>query len=255
MEKIREKYELGRRLDKGVILCRDKLTLQVSAVKIIFIEQSLDIAKRAQRELKIHQDVEHVNIIRYHEGWSEVDKLYIVMEYISSRDLGCQLQYNGPFPVEITKNLVSQIIIGVKYLHSKLIVHRDIKPQNLLVNEKNILKIIDFGLSTYLLNGRKSCRLCGTLEYIAPELCHSEIIPYDFAVDIWAIGISIYELLVGETPFDDHTTNEVKHNIINKEVTFPSKFNEEMRFAVDKCLQKNMNERVSLEELDALFAI
>jgi len=117
---------------------------------------------------------------------------------------------------------MAQIVRAIGALHEKNIVHRDLKTENILVMEDGFLKVIDYGLAADTTQGNEVRGLKGTLEYIAPEVWEGGT--YDKTVDWWAIGIMIFELLTGKTPFVGASEAKIKKNVLANEVSFPSNF-------------------------------
>lgn len=103
-------------------------------------------------------------------------------------------------------------------MHSKKVIHRDIKPENLLLGEHDILKVADFGWSVHAPNNKRKT-LCGTLDYLPPEMVRREM--YDFAVDVWSLGILLYEFLYGLPPFEATNQEETYMKIKDGDVRFP----------------------------------
>ena len=144
-------------------------------------------------------------------------KLYLITDYCSSGNLLIHLRRNEFFSEASTMFMIAEVLEAISYLHEQNILYRDLKPENILLSSKGHLLLTDFGLCKILLNGEKTYTLCGTAEYIAPEQLNKEK-GYDFAVDIWTMGILMYELLHGRTPFYSRNRKEGFSNILNNEV-------------------------------------
>jgi serine/threonine protein kinase len=160
------------------------------------------ILKRFINETKIIEGLNHVNIIKYIETIvdpSKRTKIYIIMEYCNEGDL-CDYMKNNPGRNEKDINmLIKQLISGLDYLYSKGIVHRDIKPQNILLNN-NVIKIIDFGFAKEWRDQNEMFNtLCGTPLYIAPEIIFDK--KYNIKADLWSVGVVVFELMTNKYPF------------------------------------------------------
>ena len=149
---------------------------------------------------------------------------------------------------DVVKFYAAQIIMAVGYLHSKGIMHRDLKLENILVDETGYLKIIDYGLAKTLTNGQMSKTFCGTPEYLAPEMVMHQ--GHDFSVDWWALGILVYEMLIGVTPFYNKERKLLLLKIRQSKVVFPDKrkykidYSDEFVDLVLKLLNKEKAERL-----------
>lgn len=137
--------------------------------------------------------------------------LYFCLEYVPGGSLRTYLDQQRTFDVQTTTFVAAEILLGLLYLHEKLdIVHRDLKPENVLISEDGHCKLTDFGLSK--IGKIESYSFCGTLNYLAPELTKKQ--PYNKMVDFWMLGIIIYEMLVGRTPFA-HRNKKTMLDMIN----------------------------------------
>lgn len=149
---------------------------------------------------------------------------------------------------DVVRFYAAQICMAVGYLHSKGIMHRDLKLENILVDEQGYLKIIDYGLAKTLTGDQTSKTFCGTPEYLAPEMVLHQ--GHDFAVDWWALGILIYEMLIGVTPFYNKERKLLLLKIRQSKVVFPDKrkykidYSDEFVDLVLKLLNKDKKERL-----------
>jgi protein kinase X len=143
--------------------------------------------------------------------------LYFILEFIQGGELFTILRSQGNFPEEQAKFYSAHIITIFEYLHSKNIVYRDLKPENVLINVNGYLKLTDFGFAKIVDN--KTYTLCGTPEYLAPEIILNK--GHSKPVDWWTLGILMYEMLVGIDPFNDDDPMMIYQKIIKGKIKFP----------------------------------
>ncbi|OMJ69099.1 hypothetical protein SteCoe_33267 [Stentor coeruleus] len=161
------------------------------------------------REISLHKSLNHPNIIRLYDHIEDTIKIYIILEYAEKGSLfniirkRIKLSENEIWPI------FTQICVGLNYLHTKNLIHRDIKPDNLLINKDDIVKICDFGWTARGTEPRST--FCGTLEYMSPEMVNNR--PQTYKVDIWALGVLFYEMLHGTTPYRAKNPREMARMI------------------------------------------
>lgn len=196
-------------------------------VAIKFIEKKL-LTFQELELLKTEQDilefVTHPYIVQAYDIIDTADTCYIITEYIIGGDLHSFLEKKDYKIAEpLSANLMHQLITAVFYLHYYGIMHRDLKPEHILLttnNDDTEIKIIDFGLAAFVGPSEQKIEPYGTIGYIAPEVLG--ISYYDKTIDIWCIGVITYLLLVGCLPFDDeHSEEEIKREILHEEVSYP----------------------------------
>ena len=144
----------------------------------------------------------------------------MVLEFVQGGDLFSHLRNVGKLSIENGKFYAANVALTIEYMHSKGIVYRDLKPENLLLAHNGYLKLADFGLAKVIEN--KTYTLCGTPEYLAPEMILNK--GHDRAVDWWAYGVLLYEMLVGMEPFSSEDPTEVYHKILTGKLSFPKEF-------------------------------
>ncbi|XP_064620127.1 serine/threonine-protein kinase S6KL-like isoform X2 [Lineus longissimus] len=140
----------------------------------------------------------HPYIVQAHWYWQSRKFLYIVSDYIPNGELFTLWKYHGAFSERLVKLYVAEMALVLDYLHTSGVVYRDIKMENILLDEEGHLQVIDFGLAKWLSKGNRTRTICGTLQYIAPEILSLQ--PYAHSCDWWSLGILMYALLTGEYP-------------------------------------------------------
>ncbi|KAL9283781.1 putative CBL-interacting serine/threonine-protein kinase 21 CAMK-CAMKL-CHK1 family [Arabidopsis thaliana] len=256
------KYEIGRTIGEGnfakVKLGYDTTNGTYVAVKII--DKALVIQKglesQVKREIRTMKLLNHPNIVQIHEVIGTKTKICIVMEYVSGGQLSDRLGRQKMKESDARK-LFQQLIDAVDYCHNRGVYHRDLKPQNLLLDSKGNLKVSDFGLSAVPKSGDMLSTACGSPCYIAPELIMNK--GYSgAAVDVWSCGVILFELLAGYPPFDDHTLPVLYKKILRADYTFPPGFTGEQKRLIFNILDPNPLSRITLAEIiikDSWFKI
>lgn len=167
-----------------------------------------------------------------------------------------KLKKQGRLDEKTTGLLIGQLCKTLLYLHSRKIIHRDIKPENILLDTQGNLKLADFGCSNYQFKSVKRETYCGTLDYLAPEMADANH-KHDYRVDIWSVGVLIFELLAGYAPFSPNRPDanrqqieaETKHNILQSRLVFPKDFPALAKDLVKKILVLKPEDRYSLDQI------
>ncbi|XP_033144568.1 CBL-interacting serine/threonine-protein kinase 21 isoform X2 [Brassica rapa] len=189
----------------------------------------------------------HPNIVQIHEVIGTKTKICIVMEYVAGGQLSDKLCRHKMKESDARK-LFQQLIDAVDYCHNRGVYHRDLKPQNLLLDSKGNLKVSDFGLSAVPKSGDMLSTACGSPCYIAPELIMNK--GYSgAAVDVWSCGVILFELLAGYPPFDDHTLVVLYKKILRADYTFPPAFTGAQKKLIFNILDPNPQRRMKLAEI------
>ncbi|XP_064608927.1 serine/threonine-protein kinase DCLK1-like [Liolophura sinensis] len=227
---LMNKYEVGKIIGEGnfaiVKECVDRLTKQPYALKIIDKTKCKGKEQMIENEVSILRRVKHPNIILLVEELDGVDELYLVMEFVRGGDLFDAIASATKYTERDASGMIYNLASALRYLHSLNIVHRDVKPENLLVCEhidgSKSLKLGDFGLATVA--NQVLFTVCGTPTYVAPEIL--EETGYGLKIDVWAAGIITYILLCGFPPFvsqsDGH--EELFDHIMKGNFEFTSPF-------------------------------
>jgi len=212
------KWVRGELIGKGtygrVYLALNATTGEMIAVKQVEIpttasdrkdNRQTTFVQALKMESETLKDLDHPNIVQY-LGFEETPTfLSIFLEYVPGGSIGSCLRDHGKFDEEVTKSFTGQILEGLEYLHSKNIIHRDLKADNILVEKTGICKISDFGISkrTDDLNGIASTAMQGTVFWMAPEVIHPQKKGYNFKIDIWSVGCVVLEMWAGKRPWSD----------------------------------------------------
>ncbi len=242
--------ELGWGSYGRVYLVSHNETKEEFALKVIEKKKLLSMYGNCDiihNEIKIHSKLDHPNIIRLYSVKETDKEINIIMEYAKNGNLYQLITQNktGFSEIQAFRYFI-QVINAVYFLHENQIIHRDIKPENLLIAENNTIKLCDFGWAKHLtLKNRSS--FCGTIEYMAPEIIESE--NYDYSVDIWSLGILLYELLMGHSPFKDKTTKNTIVNIKLHELKFDKEISEDCKDLINKLLEVNKEKRFNIKDI------
>lgn len=275
-EKINENFEFKHDLGKGkfgsVVLAMDKRSNgAVYAIKIVNKNNPTDEEYKINRwESTIFstlKNISHPNVMKCYEKYENEKNIFFVYEYIKGSDLKIFTQMHPNSNIRNIINISLQIINGIACLHKYGIIHRDIKTTNILIENSldnkydNKVKIIDFGLSRVLGKNEFSLDPYGSLCFKAPELIKH--LPYNFKVDVWAIGITIYYLIFRVLPFEKGNKQQIKESIVNDNLNFPivemtydaSETNNEsnngsfLYALIGECLEKKVESRPSIERI------
>ncbi|XP_044463745.1 CBL-interacting serine/threonine-protein kinase 21-like [Mangifera indica] len=248
------KYNLGRTIGEGtfakVKLGVDTTNGQHVAIKIIDKHMVLetDLKCQVQREITTMKLLHHPNIVRIYEVIGTKKKIYIVMEYVSGGQLSDKLSYVKKLNEPEARKIFQQLIDAVDYCHNRGVYHRDLKPDNLLLESQGNLKVSDFGLSALRKPGDILTTACGSPCYVAPELLANK--GYDgAAADVWSCGVILFELLAGYLPFDDRNLMVLYRKIARAEYKFPRWFTEGQKNLISRILNPNPKMRITLLEI------
>ena len=226
-----------------------KQTGEEFAIKILNKEKiKIKMKNTVFKENEIITKFNHVNVIFVFDIIEDSDNYYIVMEYCKSGELFDYIVDKQHLDEDEASIFFYQLINGVQYIHSLGVAHRDLKPENLLLTEKKILKIIDFGLS-HEFNGEDFLKTkCGSPSYAAPEIIKG--LPYDgFKTDIWCCGIILYAMVCGYLPFEGENNKILFRNIVECKPEIPDNLSEETQDLISAILMPDPNDRITIDEI------
>ncbi|KAE8292479.1 Serine/threonine-protein kinase ULK1 [Larimichthys crocea] len=210
------------------------------------------------KEIKILKELKHENIVRLLDYQEMGGCVYLVMEYCNGGDLAEYLHSKGTLSEDTIRVFLQQIAQAMKVLQSKGILHRDLKPQNILLCHaegrrssptNTCIKIADFGFARHLQTNTMAATLCGSPMYMAPEVIMSQ--HYDAKADLWSIGTIVYQCLTGKAPFHASTPQELRlfyESNRNLLPNIPKETSSNLRHLLVRLLQRNHKERISFDE-------
>ncbi|XP_075517303.1 serine/threonine-protein kinase ATG1c isoform X1 [Primulina tabacum] len=252
-------YQVGKQIGAGsfstVWHARHRVHgTEVAIKEIITARLNSKLQESLKSEIFILKGINHPNIIHLHDMIEESGKMYIILEYCKGGDLSMFIQRRqGRIPEATAKHFMQQLAEGLKVLRKFSLIHRDLKPQNLLLstNEDNsVLKIADFGFARSLQPRGLAETLCGSPLYMAPEIMQLQ--KYDAKADLWSVGAILFQLVTGKTPFTGTNQIQLLQNIIKStELQFPPEAKNLNPHCIDLCrklLRRNPVERLTFEE-------
>ncbi|KAF2400442.1 hypothetical protein EJ06DRAFT_582273 [Trichodelitschia bisporula] len=228
-------YVTGKYLGKGgfAICYRAELYDGKPSGKIValkIVRSKMEPPKLAQKfatELQLHSKLHHANIVGFHRAFSFEQNTYVVLELCENGSLADALRARKYFTMPEIRRFIIQTCGAVKYLHHRNIVHRDLKTGNLFLDKDMNVKVGDFGLAAMLVSkndmGARRTTMCGTPNYLAPEILEKGGKGHNEKVDIWAIGIIAYTLAVGKAPFHAPKREDIYKKLQNREYEWPTK--------------------------------
>ncbi|XP_078289971.1 serine/threonine-protein kinase BRSK2 isoform X1 [Panthera onca] len=210
-------YRLEKTLGKGqtglVKLGIHCVTCQKVAIKIVNREKlSESVLMKVEREIAILKLIEHPHVLKLHDVYENKKYLYLVLEHVSGGELFDYLVKKGRLTPKEARKFFRQIISALDFCHSHSICHRDLKPENLLLDEKNNIRIADFGMASLQVGDSLLETSCGSPHYACPEVIRGE--KYDGRkADVWSCGVILFALLVGALPFDDDNLRQLLEKV------------------------------------------
>lgn len=195
---------------------------------------------------------EHPFIVKTHEYWQSRRNLYIVLDYVPFGELFTLWTFHGAFPEKLVQIYVAEMAMVLSYLHNNGVIYRDVKMENILLDDRGHMQLTDFGLAKWLQGGGHTRTVCGTLQYMAPEVL--SVYPYDHSADWWSLGILTYAMLVGKYPVDaaDNHTN-MATRVFECDFLLPSNCGDEVQDVINRLLTKSPRRRLcdvySLQDL------
>lgn len=245
-------FEIGKPLGRGkfgsVYLAREKRSKYIVALKVLQKSQLLKagVEHQLRREIEIQSHLRNRNILRMFGYFYDAKRIYLILEYSPGGELYKKLTNRGRFSERTSARYISDLSQALAYCHQKHVIHRDIKPENLLVGAQGEIKIADFGWSVHAPTSRRNT-LCGTLDYLPPEMVEGR--EHDEMVDVWSLGVLLYEFLVGSPPFEAEGHSATYRRISRVDLRFPRGVPEDAQDLIRRLLQKDPRKRMALSSV------
>ncbi|KAK5664128.1 hypothetical protein OQA88_343 [Cercophora sp. LCS_1] len=240
-------FEILRTLGTGsfgrVHLVQSRHNQRFYAVKVLKKAQVVKMkqVEHTNDERKMLGEVKHPFLITLWGTFQDSRNLYMVMDFVEGGELFSLLRKSGRFPNPVAKFYAAEVTLALEYLHSRNIIYRDLKPENLLLDRHGHLKITDFGFAKRVPD--KTWTLCGTPDYLAPEVVSNK--GYNKSVDWWSLGILIYEMLCGYTPFwDGGSPMKIYENILRGKVKYPAYIHPDAKDLLEKLITPDLTKRL-----------
>ena len=247
----KDNREIGKGGFGSVWKVLHKATQKIWCVKVIAKQGIIDqkLVGQMNREIEIMYLLNHPHCLRLKNHFEDDENFYLVMPLAAKGQLYRILRKARKFDERTTAQILRETISALQYLHSfdPPIIHRDLKPENLLLNENGRIYLADFGWSNFKNDGDIRKTFCGTPEYIAPEMLKKE--GHDHRIDIWSIGVLMFELLAGYSPFSAKSNQDLYQNIRKLKIHWPADMPPLAKNLISKILKLDPKERLSLDEI------
>jgi serine/threonine protein kinase len=224
----------------NVFLARNKIDEKLFAIKQIKKKKLIETGANMeiiQREILVHQRIRHENIVQLYSSYEDEKNVYLIMEYSDKGTLFNFISDSQGCDEKKAFHYFIQVASAVYFLHENNLIHRDIKPENLLIDKHDNIKLCDFGWCVDMSKGSR-ITFCGTYEYMAPEIIQE--MPYNKSIDVWSLGILLYELIHGYSPFraqSEHGEEEEYHEIFKNIIKY--------NFQIDKDISKYCSDLIT----------
>ncbi|MBO5303074.1 MAG: Stk1 family PASTA domain-containing Ser/Thr kinase [Lachnospiraceae bacterium] len=248
---VADRYEIIEKIGAGgmsdVYKARDHILGRFVAIKVLKQEFSEDVnfVTKFRTEAQSAAGLEHPNIVNIYDVGSEAGMHFIVMEYVEGVTLKTYIEKKMQLTYKEAVSIAIQVGRGIEAAHAKNIIHRDIKPQNILISTEGKAKVTDFGIARAVSNNTISADVMGSVHYSSPEQARNGFV--DGKSDIYSLGIVMYEMVTGRVPFDGDTTVAVAIQHLQEEMVAPSAYAPDLPVSLEKiilkCTQKSPDRR------------
>ncbi|KAJ3318507.1 Ribosomal protein S6 kinase beta-1 [Boothiomyces sp. JEL0866] len=255
-------YSLGKRMQledfnvlsvigKGaygkVYLVREIETKQIFAMKVLKKASIVLHEQQTRNERSILKDIDSPFIVKLYYAFQSPFRLYLILTYCAGGELFTLLNRERMFSQEASRFYISELLLGIEHLHNLGIIYRDLKPENVMLDNDGHVKLTDFGLSKVAIDAHT---VCGTIEFMAPEIIQEQ--PYGKVVDYWSLGIMLYDMLTGSPPFTGSNRKKIMENVLKKKPNFPKYLTTTSRDILTKLLKKHPGVRLGNQGVDQI---
>lgn len=244
------KKKLGAGAYASVKLVKHQVTGRYYALKEIDLRQvTKEDLTNIEREISFHQKIDHPHIIKFYDHckMESEKKVLILLEYAENGDLFNFLNKRGALDEKLAAKYFVQIALALNYIHHHKMIHRDVKPENILLDNEKNAKLSDFGWSAEYDENTKRQTVCGTFEYMAPEIVFKK--QQDTGIDVWALGILLFELLHNRAPYPGRSMYEVGKRISAKTIQWDNTCPPDAKELILSILKQNQKERPPIKAL------
>lgn len=248
---LSDRYEILSKVGAGgmsdVYKAKDHILSRFVAIKVLKQEFSEDssFVTKFRAEAQSAAGLEHPNIVNIYDVGSENGLYYIVMEYVEGITLKTYIEKKGQLSFKESESIAIQVARGIEAAHNKNIIHRDIKPQNIIISTDGKVKVTDFGIAKATSSNTISSDVMGSVHYASPEQARNGFV--DGRSDIYSLGIVMFEMVTGRVPFDGDTTVAVALQHLQEEIARPSIYAPDLPISFEKiilkCTQKTPDRR------------
>ncbi len=248
---IGDRYEIISRIGSGgmadVYKAKDHKLSRMVAVKVLKAEFRADttFVSKFQKEAQAAAGLSHPNVVNVYDVGEDRGLYYIVMELVEGITLKDYITKKGKLSVKEATSIAIQVSLGLEAAHNEGIVHRDVKPQNIIISTDGKVKLSDFGIAKAINSNTITANVMGSVHYSSPEQVRGGF--SDTKSDIYSLGITMYEMVTGRVPFDGDTTVAIAIKHLQEKLIAPSRFTPDLPFALEqiimKCTQKNPERR------------
>ncbi|KAM5563695.1 serine/threonine-protein kinase [Rosa sericea] len=242
-----EDFEILKIVGQGgfakVYQVRKKGTSEIYAMKVMRKDKIMknNLAEYMKFERDILTKVDHPFIVKLRYSFQTKYRLYLVLDFVNGGQLFSQLYHHGLFLEELARIYAAEIVSAVSHLHSNGIMHRDLKPENILLDADGHAILTDFGLAKNFDENTRSNSLCGTVEYMAPEIVQGN--GHDKAADWWSVGVVLFQMLTGKLPFTGNR-QKCQEKIVKEKIKLPSFLSSEAHSLLKGLLAKDTSKRL-----------
>lgn len=257
---LANRYEIVDKVGTGgmsdVFKAKDHILGRNVAIKVLKQEfgEDINFVTKFRTEAQAAAGLEHPNIVNIYDVGSENKMHYIVMEYIEGITLKTYIEKRGKINFNEAISIAIQVANGIRSAHNKRIVHRDIKPQNIMISTEGKVKVTDFGIAHAASNNTVNSDMMGSVHYTSPEQARNGFV--DYKSDIYSLGIVMYEMVTGKVPFSGESAVSIAIQHLQEDITLPSKYAVDIPISLEKiilkCTQKSPDRRYNT--MDELIA-
>ena len=239
---LSNRYEIIERVGIGgmsyVYKAYDLKTKKIVAIKELKDElvDDEEFVSKFESEAIASKSIKHKNVVSAYDVVHDGRLYYIVLEYADGITLNKYIREKGHLTNEETIDIAIQVASGLESAHKKGIIHRDVKPQNVVISKNNIAKITDFGIARAISSNTKNISVIGTVHYISPEQAKNDKV--DFRSDIYSLGCTMYEMITGKIPFEGDTAVAIIMSHIKENIKLPSIDNKSIYKSLEKIILK-----------------